>query len=103
LSKPHALCAPESNLESNEMKNMKIGFRLGLGFAAVLALMIGVAAIGLSSMAKIQAELDKVVNQNVYKMGLLQDMSESVHIISRVTRTLVILPIARYRTMTWIK
>ena len=74
-----------------KISNLKISARLGLGFAAVLVIMMGLTAIGIMSMGKIKGELDKVVNENVYKMNLLQDMSESIHIVSRVARTLIIL------------
>ncbi|MHB1062690.1 MAG: methyl-accepting chemotaxis protein, partial [Thiobacillus sp.] len=70
---------------------MKIGMRLGLGFGLVLALLAGVAGLGLSSMSQEAKTLDNIVNNNVYKMSLVQDMSESVHIVSRVIRTLVLL------------
>jgi len=73
------------------MKNMKIGVRLYIGFIAILVLLIGIATVGLVSMSKIQAELDKIVNENVYKTKLYNDMSSSVHIVARVSRTLVIL------------
>jgi methyl-accepting chemotaxis protein len=71
--------------------NLKIGTRLGLGFAAVLALMLGLTLTGIGSAGKIQDNLDNIVHSNVYKMGLLQEMTDSVHIVSRVMRTLVIL------------
>jgi methyl-accepting chemotaxis protein len=71
--------------------NLKIGTRLGLGFAAVLALMLGLTMTGIGSAGKIQDNLDNIVHSHVYKMGLLQEMTDSVHIVSRVMRTLVIL------------
>ncbi|MBC7858543.1 MAG: MCP four helix bundle domain-containing protein [Burkholderiaceae bacterium] len=71
--------------------NLKIGTRLGLGFAVVLALMLGLTMTGIGSAGKIQDNLDHIINGNVYKMGLLQEMSDSLHIVARVTRTMVIL------------
>jgi methyl-accepting chemotaxis protein len=71
--------------------NLKIGTRLGAGFAVILSLMLGMTAIGIGSMGKIQHNLEGILHGDMYKMELLQDMSESVHIVSRVTRTLVIL------------
>ena len=75
----------------NFITNLKLGTRLGLGFAAVLVLLAGVAAAGLNGMSHEKAALDEIVNTNVYKMSLLQDMSESVHVNSRVIRTIVLL------------
>lgn len=71
--------------------NMKIGLRLTLGFFVVLALMAVLAGVGISGMSTIQSRLDEIVKDNVYKTKLINDMSESVHIVSRVTRTLILL------------
>jgi methyl-accepting chemotaxis protein len=71
--------------------NLKIGTRLGLAFGLVLTLMLGLTATGIHNMAKIQDNLNGIVHGNIYKMGLLQDMTNSVHIVSRVMRTVVIL------------
>ena len=74
-----------------KLSNLKIGSRLGIGFGAVLAIMVGMTILGIASLAHIQSGLDKIVSVNVYKTKLYSEMSESVHIISRVTRTLIIL------------
>ena len=71
--------------------NMKIGVRLTLGFFVVLALMAALAAVGINGMSTIQGRLDEIVKDNVYKTKLVSDMSEAVHIVSRVTRTLILL------------
>jgi len=71
--------------------NMKIGVRLALGFFVVLALMASLAAVGINGMSTIQARLDEIVKDNIYKTKLIHDMSEAVHIVSRVTRTLILL------------
>jgi methyl-accepting chemotaxis protein len=73
------------------MKNLKIGTRLGMGFGIVLLLLAIVAAVGINGMNHVKRALDGVVDTNVYKMNLVQDMSESVHIVSRVVRTVVLL------------
>ena len=73
------------------MQNMKVGTRLGLGFGVVLTLLLLVAALGLLNMQAIYGKLDKIVSVNVAKTELVQDMSESVHIVARVTRTVVLL------------
>ena len=71
--------------------NLKIGVRLGGAFALLLALMLGTATTGISSMSKIQAVLDDVVHNNVPRLERLQEMSNSIHIISRVIRTMTLL------------
>lgn len=73
------------------LKNFKLSARLGLGFGAVLVLMIVIIAVVFISMNSIQVRLDKIVNENVYKTNLCQDMSESIYIVARVMRTIVLL------------
>ena len=70
---------------------MKVGTRLALGFGLVLALMAGVSGLGIYNMHRIHAQLEKVVQLNVAKLSYVQDMSESVHVVARVSRTLVLL------------
>ncbi len=70
--------------------NLKIGIRLGLGFGALLTLMVGIIAIGMINMAAIEHRLDEIVNDNGRKSKLLNDMAESVHAVSRVMRTLLL-------------
>jgi methyl-accepting chemotaxis protein len=72
-------------------RSMKVGTRLALGFGLVLALMAGVSGLGIYNMQRIHARLEKVVQLNVAKLTHVQDMSEAVHIVSRVTRTIVLL------------
>jgi methyl-accepting chemotaxis protein len=71
--------------------NFKIGTRMGAGFALVLLLLAGVAGLGLNGMRNGNEVVERIINENVYKMNLVQDMSEAVHVISRVTRTIVLL------------
>ena len=71
--------------------NMKIGLRLTLGFVIVLALMAALAVVGINGMSSVQGRLDEIVNDNMVKIKLNNDMSESVHIVTRITRTLILL------------
>ncbi|MGR9012964.1 MAG: HAMP domain-containing methyl-accepting chemotaxis protein [Gammaproteobacteria bacterium] len=72
-------------------KNMKVGMRLGLGFGVVLLLMIVVIYSGISGMSSQNDKMDQVVNENAYKTALSNTMSESVHIVSRILRTITLL------------
>lgn len=74
----------------NESK-MKVGTRLGLGFGLVLILLLVISALGIWRMMQIDKRLEGIVNDNVYKMELLNTMSSSVHVVSRVTRSLILL------------
>jgi methyl-accepting chemotaxis protein len=71
--------------------NLKIGTRLACGFGLVLALLAGVALMGLYSMARTNDELHHIVEVNDRKIGLLETMSSSTHIVSRVLRTIALL------------
>jgi methyl-accepting chemotaxis protein len=71
--------------------NMKVGTRLSLGFGLVLVLLLLVAMLGVFNMSTIHAKLDRIVNENAVKTDLVSDMSESVHIVARVSRTVVLL------------
>ena len=71
--------------------NMKIGLRLTLGFAVVLALMAALAVVGINGMSSVQGRLDEIVNDNMVKIKLNSNMSESVHIVTRITRTIILI------------
>ncbi|KIF80196.1 methyl-accepting chemotaxis protein [Noviherbaspirillum autotrophicum] len=74
-----------------KINNLKIGRRLGLGFALILALMVLLAAVGAASMNSIQKRLDGIVEINIRRMELMEQMSSSVHIVARVSRSIVLL------------
>jgi len=72
-------------------KHMKVGTKLGLGFGLVLVLLLSIAALGVVNMSTIHAKLDRVVNENAVKTELVGRMSEAVHIVARVSRSVVLL------------
>ncbi|MCS0613946.1 methyl-accepting chemotaxis protein [Massilia kyonggiensis] len=73
------------------LANMKVGVRLGLGFALVLMLLVIVTVVGILRMAQIQNRLDHVVNVNNVVTRLVVDMRNNVS--ERVTslRTLTLM------------
>ena len=74
-----------------KLNDFKIGTRLGTAFAAMVLLSMAMAAIALYALHSVESNLDDVVLDNNVKIKLNNDMSESVHIVSRVTRTIVLL------------
>ncbi len=72
-------------------RNLSLVARLGLSFGTLLLLSLVSSGLGLYKMAQIQTALDNVVLVNNQKLALLQTMSESVHVVSRATRTLALL------------
>ncbi len=73
------------------LANMKIGTRMTAGFAAVLLLMISIAWVGINSMTSIQGRLNNLVTVNIHKSNLINNMQNSIHIVTRVMRTMVLL------------
>ena len=59
-------------------KNLKIGVRLGIGFAITLALLIVVSAIGVARVGDLQAQIDMLVNENGAKTRLANEAIQAV-------------------------
>src|SRR5512142_2312791 len=72
-------------------KNMRVAVQLGLGFGVALLLMVAVALTGIVGMKSSNDQLDDIVKDNLRKIELVNTMSESVHIVSRVLRSMVLL------------
>jgi methyl-accepting chemotaxis protein len=60
------------------LAKMKVGTRLGLGFALVLVFLIAVTGVGIARMAQIQDRLDHVVSFNNVVTRLVIDMRNNV-------------------------
>ena len=71
--------------------DMKLGRRLGLGFGLVVALMIGTLAFVEYRMEQVEKHTVEVFGDNIIKLDDLTEMSNSVHIVSRVIRSVMLL------------
>ena len=60
------------------LAKMKVGTRLGLGFALVLVFLVAVTVVGIARMAQIQDRLDHVVGVNNVVSRLVVDMRTNV-------------------------
>ncbi|MGV7208905.1 methyl-accepting chemotaxis protein [Oxalobacteraceae bacterium A2-2] len=60
------------------LSKMKVGMRLGLGFALVLIFLVAVTAVGIVRMAQIQDRLDHVISVNNVVSRLVVDMRNNV-------------------------
>ena len=58
---------------------MKVGKRLGLGFALVFVLLIAVTALGISGMSLIQDRLENIVNVSNKQSRMILDMRAIVY------------------------
>ncbi|MET0267504.1 MAG: methyl-accepting chemotaxis protein [Duganella sp.] len=72
-------------------KHMKVGTKLGLGFGLVLLLLLSIAMLAIYNLNVIHTKLDRVVNENSVKTELVDRMADSVHIVARVSRSVVLL------------
>ncbi|UOD31058.1 MCP four helix bundle domain-containing protein [Massilia violaceinigra] len=68
-----------------------IGVRLGSGFALLLAMMLALAVTGINSLGAVQARLHSISDDHMRHMEMLHRMSDSVHIVARVSRTMALL------------
>ena len=68
------------------MKNMKIGTRLGLGFAIVLLIVIAISVIGINRLAVVNNSSIDMAENRVPKVLMVQDIQEQMSIIARATR-----------------
>jgi methyl-accepting chemotaxis protein len=73
-----------------KVSELKIGTRLHLGFGAVMAILLVLLGLAVYDMSDIKAHLDDILEDNVKKMELAQDMSESVHVVSTEIRNIVL-------------
>lgn len=71
-------------------KNLRIGMRLGLGFALVLVLLSGLAYIGITRLGALNGSVDDIVNNKWTKVGLLQTGLAGVNDIGIGARDLVL-------------
>lgn len=71
-------------------KNMKIGLRLALGFGVVVALLIGIAVIGITRLANLNQSLENVTQDKWPKVLLLKDGLAGVNEIGLSTRDLIL-------------
>ncbi|MSQ48284.1 MAG: HAMP domain-containing protein [Deltaproteobacteria bacterium] len=68
------------------LKNAKLGTQLGFGFGTLLVLMAFLVATGLYGIRELQERLDDIVNDNLRKMVILQQMTDTVHTMSDITK-----------------
>ena len=74
-----------------KLTDFKIGTRLAFAFGLVVLLSVGSAGLALKELASVEHNLDDIVTDNNVKIKLNHEMAESVHVVSRVMRTMVLL------------
>lgn len=73
------------------LSDYSVKMQMSIGYALTLMMLIMVSGFGLYGMHDTYEKLKHVAQVNVAKMALLEDMSNSVHIVSRVIRSLALI------------
>ena len=73
------------------MKNIKIGSRLGLGFGAILLIMVAIIAIGITRLAKVNAVSTDMAENRIPKVLMVEEIREQMNILARATRNALIM------------
>ena len=76
---------------SLNLKNTRIGIRLGLGFAIMVILLVGVGALGLTRMAELDRRMQEVTNGAYPKTVLANDVILQENVILRAVRNLLLM------------
>jgi methyl-accepting chemotaxis protein len=66
--------------------------RLYWGFAIILSFMLVIAVTGLAKLSSANAATRHIVTVNMEKIELLEEMSDAVHVVARVLRSMALLP-----------
>ncbi len=68
------------------LNNLKIGVRLGIGFALTLALLIFISVLSYTRLAALNTEIDDLVKDKFPKTVQANDMIDSLNAIARIQR-----------------
>ena len=74
-----------------KMTNLKIGVRLGMGFAAVLALLLIVVGVSLTRLAAMKQESDETINDYYPKVQAVTVIKDKLNEIARSMRNTLIM------------
>ncbi len=73
-------------------RHLSIGSRLFVTFGLIVCLSITTTVIAVFNMARIQANLEDVVTDNLVKIRINTKLADSVHVFSRVLRSIILIP-----------
>jgi len=71
--------------------HLTISTRLRLGFASILAAVVLVSGIGMVELDRANEATHHIVDANLAKINELEEMSDSVHVVARVIRSIALL------------
>ncbi|MFM7704810.1 MAG: MCP four helix bundle domain-containing protein, partial [Rubrivivax sp.] len=70
---------------------MRISTLLAAAFGALVLVIVAAGAVATWKFSAIAADLDTLMSENAVKLRLANSMSESLHVVSRVMRTEMLL------------
>jgi methyl-accepting chemotaxis protein len=76
--------------EEKMFKNLKIGVRLGVGFAAVLILLAVVAFVGVTRVNELNGSIDNITKDHMVKTKYVNEISGQLAAIARAQRNMLI-------------
>ncbi|MES2152211.1 MAG: methyl-accepting chemotaxis protein [Pseudomonadota bacterium] len=71
--------------------NLRIGIRLGAGFALALVLLVLISVIGVTRVGQLQTDISSLIKDKNAKTGLANDVSDGINAIGRYHRNMLIL------------
>jgi methyl-accepting chemotaxis protein len=74
----------------NQLQNLRIGARFGLGFALLIAAALAIAVFARIGLAQVKAEFDLLAQDRVVKVDQVRDIKDNTNQIARSVRNIVI-------------
>ena len=74
----------------NTFNNLRIGTRLGIGFALVITTALGVAVYARFALAEVNTELHLLTDDRIVKLDQVVEIKDNVNQIARSVRTIVL-------------
>ncbi len=75
----------------NLFYNLRIGARLGVGFALLIAASLAIAFYARLSLSSVHDELDLLTNDRMVKVGQIETVKDNLNLIARAVRNIVLL------------
>ena len=72
------------------LKNLKIGTKIGLGFAIAILFLVIVSAIGITRLGELNTAVDTLVNDRFPKTVQANAIIDNINVVARSTRNMLL-------------